>query len=407
MKTRGLAVRILAAAVLCGLVGFVAARIASNVITRVAVLRFHDPLAGYVWVNYERARCETSPQTWSMSLDHGAKTFAYDPATRASLNPEAPPLDVGLLGRALAAYSHEALETRGLTLASGGALVRSTGEKGPCGAVQTTWPAQRLAPSEWLNRLSLGTLLAALAAAVVGFFLLVRPVERIERHLRQLQDHLADVAHDFKTPISSLQLALERAAGAHPVETKPLLASALGDVVYLNALTSNLRYASEIREGWNPGAPGLVAELGDVVERVVTRARLYAKQRDIEVDSTTPDADVRAGCDPVAAEQALSNVVENAITHGEAGGHVAVLLEHRDGRFTLTVVDDGPGVAPSELPRLGERTFRSDRARQRDPRGSGLGLAITAEIASRCGWSIAFAPESPRGLRVTIAGRVV
>jgi signal transduction histidine kinase len=72
--------------------------------------------------------------------------------------------------------------------------------------------------------------------------------------------------------------------------------------------------------------------------------------------------------------------------------------------FTLLVTDDGPGVPPAEMPRLGERTFRTDEARQRDPSGSGLGLAITSEICKRCGWKLAFEPHEPRGLRVSIAG---
>jgi signal transduction histidine kinase len=61
-------------------------------------------------------------------------------------------------------------------------------------------------------------------------------------------------------------------------------------------------------------------------------------------------------------------------------------------------------VLPSELPRLGERTFRSDEARQREPNGSGLGLAISSEVCAHCDWSLSFAREEPRGLRVTIAG---
>jgi signal transduction histidine kinase len=92
------------------------------------------------------------------------------------------------------------------------------------------------------------------------------------------------------------------------------------------------------------------------------------------------------------------------VTHGDRGGHVAVVL-HADGRsFVLSVADDGPGVPPAALPRLGERTFRSDEARERDPRGSGLGLAITSEVCARCGWKLSFDAEQPKGLRVTLTG---
>src|SRR5262249_20364407 len=112
-------------------------------------------------------------------------------------------------------------------------------------------------------------------------------------------------------------------------------------------------------------------------------------------------------CDARLAQQALGNLVQNAIGYADAGGHVVVLLEKaREGRFALTVVDDGPGVPPAELPRLGDRSFRSKEARQRDPRGSGLGLAITNEICTHYGWTLRFSSVQPRGLHVSIEGRL-
>jgi signal transduction histidine kinase len=230
---------------------------------------------------------------------------------------------------------------------------------------------------------------------------------RLERRRQDLQRHLADVAHDLKTPISSLHLALEQAADAsHEPDVRDLVARAIDDAVYLAALTSNLRLASEIREGWDPAATTRTVDLTETVERVVGRARFFAKRKGIALEAAVPDGPTLARCDPLAAEQALSNVIENAVTHGDRGGHVAVLLHAAGGCFVLTVADDGPGVPPAVLPHLGERTFRSDDARERDPRGSGLGLAITSEVCSRCGWKLSFDAEVPKGLRVTLAGAV-
>ncbi len=81
-----------------------------------------------------------------------------------------------------------------------------------------------------------------------------------------------------------------------------------------------------------------------------------------------------------------------------------MVLEASSASFLLTVVDDGPGVPPAELPRLGDRTFRSDSARQREPQGSGLGLAISGEICRRAGFALRFSQEAPRGLRATVSG---
>jgi signal transduction histidine kinase len=410
----GLGWRIVAAAVLCGVVGFASARAVSGTVTREAVLRFHEPLARYTYVTYERARCEAAPAEWSIAAEHGARTYAYDAETLASRNPSAPPLDRSLWERVSRPGSPPlAIEPRVRTLASGGVLVFHVGDGGPCAILQTTWPAQPVA-ADVLLRVWIAALFAAAFAAGLGFFAVVRPLARrihqaaaeLEQRRLDLQRHLADVAHDLKTPISSLHIALEQAIDeSRDAEVRGLLAGALHDAVYLGALTSNLRLASELREGYDPGAPGEAVALNDVVEHVVARARFFARRRGVAIDAGVPDEPAIARCAQVAAEQALSNVVDNAITHGEPGGHVAVLLEASGGRFRITIADDGPGVPPSELPRLGERTFRSDEARQRDPRGSGLGLAITSEVCARCGWTLAFEREEPRGLRVVITGR--
>jgi len=403
-RPRGLAARVVAATVLCGIIGFASARVVWREVTYAALLRFHEPLADYTWENHERARCEASPESWSMALEHGAHTYAYDPATLTSRNPEAPPLERAVWERLSRSGEHVALEAHGLNLASGGALVHRTGSSGPCAIVQTVWPAQPV-HGDFLAWIPIGVLFTAAAAAGIGLFALARPIERIERRRLELQRHLADVAHDLKTPISSLHIALEQAIDENEdTGVGELLSSALDDTVYLAALTSNLRLASEMREGWDPSAAGATVDLTEIVDRVVTRARFFAKRKGIVLEVAVPDGATSAGCDPVAAEQAISNVVENAVTHGESGEHVAVLLDRTADAFTLTVVDDGPGVRDSALPHLGERTFRSDDARQRDPRGSGLGLAITSEVCKRCQWTLDFGREEPRGLRVTIRG---
>jgi signal transduction histidine kinase len=86
---------------------------------------------------------------------------------------------------------------------------------------------------------------------------------------------------------------------------------------------------------------------------------------------------------------------------------VAVLLEAAEGRFSLEVLDDGPGVPPDDIARLSERAFRGDQARSRDLHGEGLGLAITAELCARAGFELRFDAEAPRGLRVSITGTLV
>jgi signal transduction histidine kinase len=454
MRVRqGLTRSILLGAIACGIVGYVASRFILFGVWRKSVGIMYAPLAEYSFQHHERARCEENPGAWSISMMYGARAYAYDLQTLTSPNPEAPPLRVELWNEVAHGEDPPVSVDFGLWRAEGGAAVMNGGGSGPCTVLQATWPHQ---PIEAAARRSItwGLIAVVLLAPALAFLTVVLPLlrrierlrkaaervgdveayvpatrhsddalgqlwralDRAHRRIREdassleqrqldLQRHLADVAHDLKTPISSLQLALEQAADENrDADVAGQLSRALEDTVYLAALTSNLRLASQIREGWDPGATSATADLTETVDRVVGRARFFARRKGVALEAAVPDGPTLVRCDPVAAEQALSNVVENAVTHIDRGGHVAVLLHAADSGFVLTVADDGPGVPPAALPRLGERTFRSDEARERDPRGSGLGLAITSEVCTRCGWKLSFEPEKPKGLRVTLAG---
>jgi signal transduction histidine kinase len=113
---------------------------------------------------------------------------------------------------------------------------------------------------------------------------------------------------------------------------------------------------------------------------------------------------VRAEGDVTLVEQALSNVVHNAVRYNKPGGHVAVILEAKDGRFCVRAFDDGPGVPESELTRIAERSYRSDEARARHPDGLGLGLSIAKDVAERHGFELELKRSEAGGLEVEIRG---
>ncbi len=450
---RGLSKRVLLASVVCGLVGLGSSSILVGVTSRDVLLRNTLPVWIFAWTTHEQPRCEASPETWTLSLVQGTAAWAYDADTRLSRNPLAPPLEAELAARA-PHVGDRAVEQHG-PMRGGSAIYRSA-SAGPCSVVVVSW-TRRLSLVDASQALFAGAVLAAVLAAALGFLAIARPLAlrvarlrraaervgessgyapaevsapdddlgelstildraharirsdaaRLEQRQADLQRYLDDVTHDLRTPIASLQLALEGATDAAAEPERARLNGALKDVVYLGALTSNLRLASQLREGWSPHTASTPVDLGETIERVAARAGIVARRGGLSLDIAVPDEPVRAQCDPVAAEQAIGNLVDNAVAYGDPGGHVVLVLERDGARFVLRVEDDGPGVRASELPRLGERTFRSDEARQRDPRGSGLGLAITTEVCERCGWELSFEPAEPTGLRVTIRGSVV
>ena len=452
---RGLRTRIVLGSILCGMLGLVVSWAMIRRTARDAVQTGFAPYVRRTLDHGELERCQRDPKHWSLPMVR-ARLDAYDEASLDSQNVESPPLDTTLYRRLMNGEPNPVkfLHLGGEEVTA--MLVRAT-DSGPCALVQVTWPPHTSGRRRFFYLMLTGSLVVVAAAAALGGFVVVQPLtrrieklrraagavgsqegyasaqdpasdeigdlstnldrahariradaDRLEERQRALERYLADIAHDLKTPIASLQIALEQATKEKDSrDLSELLKGSLKDVIYLDALTTNLRLACQLREGWNPAEGNHGVELGETVERVVARARYFARNRGMEIEAARPDVPVFASCHPTAVEQAITNLVENAIAYGDPGGHVAVVLEADRAGFTLVVTDDGPGVPPAEMPRLGERTFRTDEARQRDPSGSGLGLAITSEICKRCEWKLCFEPHDPRGLRVSISGATI
>ena len=145
-------------------------------------------------------------------------------------------------------------------------------------------------------------------------------------------------------------------------------------------------------------------ELGALVERIIARHAPVARPREVALDYAVPEEPVRIRGDVTLLEQMLGNLVHNAVRYNDPQGHVAVVLEARDGRFTLRVLDDGPGVPEGRIDELMRRRVRGDAARTRDPRGMGLGLAIAYEAAELHDLSLRLAPGPEGGLVAEITG---
>ncbi len=220
---------------------------------------------------------------------------------------------------------------------------------------------------------------------------------------------LASVSHDFRTPLSSILGAatslIDYGDKLDGAATRDLLGQIKTEAEGLDGMVRNLLAitridsgALELRLDW--------IDLREIVERVVSAARRRgARQRfDVEMPADLPL--VRA--DATLAEQAIGNIVANAVSHTPAETHVTVSAAVNPDRVMLHVSDDGPGIAPEALPRIFDKFVKgpaSGLSGADGGQGTGLGLAIAKGIMKAHGGSIeVVSPASGgRGTRMTMS----
>jgi two-component system, OmpR family, sensor histidine kinase KdpD len=208
---------------------------------------------------------------------------------------------------------------------------------------------------------------------------------------------LASVSHDFRTPLSSIlgsaTSLIDYGDKLDPAVKKDLLGQIKNEAEDLDEMVRNLLAitridagALELHRDW--------IDLREVAERVVSAARRHGARQHIEVLLPADLPLVRA--DATLAEQAIGNVVSNAVVHTPSDTHVVLDADVATEAITLRVTDDGPGISPETLPIMFDKFVKGAEpasSRADGGQGTGLGLAITKGIMEAHGGAIS--AESP------------
>lgn len=205
-------------------------------------------------------------------------------------------------------------------------------------------------------------------------------LDRIRAAATRQRSFTADAAHELRSPLASVRTSLEVAL-LDPADTDwaRVASGAVTDTERMSRLVDDLLLLARLDEGAGPadGPDTVRCDLATVVDGVLDRPtgrvpvhRTGATSAPVEA----PDASCR---------RIVTNLVDNALRHAASG--VRIDVSAIGGTVTMTVTDDGPGVAEADRERAFERFTRLDDARSRDDGGSGLGLAIVRELARSVG----------------------
>lgn len=222
-------------------------------------------------------------------------------------------------------------------------------------------------------------------------------LDHMEELVRAQQLFSSNLAHDLRTPLTRLQSLLENASRDDRGDFASLLGQAERECASIIAIFDALLRLAEIETGQHPSAMTpislrpLIEDIADTMEPVITDrgGRLSVRRLD----------DVTITGDPDLINQLLINLLENVATHTPPGTSVTLALERSRDGATISVRDDGPGLATDEFARVTQPFERGSAVSSRN--GSGLGLAIARAIARFHNGSLELLDAAP-GLEVRI-----
>ncbi len=235
-----------------------------------------------------------------------------------------------------------------------------------------------------------GTNLFGVQGERIGAVVVFNDVSRLRRLENVRREFVANVSHELKTPITSIKGFVETlmdGAMHDPAEADRFLRIVSRHADRLNAIIDDLLTLSRLEQDGGKGMELQPAGLCGLMQSAVEVCARRAADKNIAIQVDCPE-NISAVVNPPLIEQALINLIGNAVKYSQPGKTVSVSAAAEPRAVVLTVRDEGYGIEPEHLDRLFERFYRVDKGRSRQEGGTGLGLAIVKHIAQAHGGSV-------------------
>jgi signal transduction histidine kinase len=244
-----------------------------------------------------------------------------------------------------------------------------------------------------------GFILLPMVMLIVGIAAATRVVRKELILGRMQSDFIAAVSHEFKSPLTSIRLLVERIAGRrHPsAGSIDEYCGAINDeTARLEKLVNRLLEWQQIEAGQKhyklePGS--LAAVTRTAVELLRPQEEAKNVSIDLKAEGNMPDILM----DRAAMTDVMENLVDNAVKYSKAGGHVSIEVHADDENVIAEVCDEGIGIASEDLPRVFEKFYRGSRGNREDVRGTGLGLSLVKAAVDAHGGKVQVKSTPGRG----------
>jgi len=239
----------------------------------------------------------------------------------------------------------------------------------------------------------------------IGAVIVFNDVSRLRRLENLRSEFVANVSHELKTPITSIKGFVETlldGAFHEEAEAERFLKIVAKQADRLNAIIEDLLMLSRLEQQSGEEMDMQSVEAGRLMQAAVEVCAQRAAEKNITVQTECPEG-LFAVVNPPLIEQALINLISNAVKYSAEGKTVLLSAKGGEEGVQLSVKDEGLGIEEKHLDRLFERFYRIDKGRSRQEGGTGLGLAIVKHIAQAHGGAVSVRSEFGKGSTFTVS----
>jgi two-component system sensor histidine kinase CpxA len=219
--------------------------------------------------------------------------------------------------------------------------------------------------------------------------------KRLEKFTNGQQRFLRDIAHELRSPVARLQIAV----GILEQQTTSISSQAVEDLrLDIDTISGLIDELFTFARARSLPQPQMVAtNVSDVVRRAVK-----AEVRDKVEICVDVDPSIYVKADPEFLFRSIANILRNAVHYSSHGDLISCAAAKIEGKVFVTISDSGPGVPEDELEKIFTPFYRVESSGDRTNGGSGLGLAIVQTCIHACQGSVSCRNRKPRGLEVTV-----
>lgn len=249
-----------------------------------------------------------------------------------------------------------------------------------------------------------GTVLNDPEGGCIGALLVMNDITRLKKLENLRSEFVANVSHEIKTPLTAIKASVETLLDSDTGkdETEQLLKIIGRHTERLTSIVDDILSLSKLEDEKQKDT-GKFSEtlVEDVIEAALADCREKAEQKQITFTANCNKSIVGV-MNSSLIEQALVNLIDNAIKNSEPNSSVEIASCRENGNIMISVKDHGCGISEKHLPRVFERFYRVDRARSRKLGGTGLGLSIVKHIANVHGGKVEVESAVGKGSKFTI-----